>query len=295
MGLPKQQQNDRSAYTLLALSNIKHKDSWEESTINLIGIHGIMNFIKESYDFQYAENSRESIRRQTIHQFEQAGIIERNSDDPERATNSPKTVYSLTEETVALIKDYNTENWENSLEIFFENQSSLIEIYKTERDFKKIPVKIDNDKYVSLSPGKHNLLQKHIVEEFGPRFAPGSKVLYLGDTTDKYLYYDKELAESLNLSNTDKLPDVVLYDEDKEWLFFCEAVTSHGPINNKRIIEINKIIIDSEVEPVYVSCFLNSSDFKKFAHDIAWETEVWFSNNPDHMIHYNGDRFFGPR
>ncbi|MFS2517149.1 MULTISPECIES: BsuBI/PstI family type II restriction endonuclease [Parabacteroides] len=29
--------------------------------------------------------------------------------------------------------------------------------------------------------------------------------------------------------------------------------------------------------------------------DIAWETEVWIAENPGHMIHFNGDRFIGPR
>lgn len=292
--MPKQQQNDRSAYTLLALANIKPNDLWDNASINLIGIHEIMNFIKDYYEFEYAENSRESIRRQTIHQFEQAGIIEKNADDPDRATNSPKTVYSLTEATINLIKDYNKESWDDSLTFFLEKQPSLQELYKVKRDFNKIPVKIDNKNYL-LSPGEHNLLQKHIVEEFAPRFAPGSSLLYLGDTSDKFLYYDERLSKSLNLTNTDKLPDVVLYDKKKKWIFFCEAVTSHGPINDKRIIELNKIIENSNVKPVYISCFLNLADFMKFAPDIAWETEVWFSNNPNHMIHYNGDRFFGPR
>lgn len=296
LGLPRAQQNDRSAYTLLALLDLREDDEWKDSSNKLIGIHEIMQFIGNNYGLVYAENSRETIRRQTIHQFEQAGLIERNADDPTRPTNSPNTVYSIIPETLKLIKNYGTKNWNNELESFLKNKKTLAEIYLSKRKIHKIPVKI-GDKEIVFSPGEHNELQKLIIEEFGARFAKGSKLLYVGDTANKNLYKLERELESIGIPITqhDKLPDVVLYDEQKNWLFLCEAVTSHGPVSPKRYIELEEMLENCECGRIYVSCFLDIQTFKKYADEIAWETEVWIASMPDHMLHYNGDRFIGPR
>lgn len=297
LGLPKRQQNDRSAYTLLALLNLKQNDNWTDATINLIGIHEIIVFIAKEYNFEYAENSRESIRRQTIHQLEQAGIIERNADDPTRPTNSGKTVYSITPEALDVIKSYGTDKWETKLEKFLQNKEKLAEKYLMKRQIHQIPVKIDTDEELIFSPGEHNELQKLIIEEFGSRFAKGSKLLYVGDTADKNLYRLDEELEAIGIPfiEQDKLPDVVLYNKDKNWIFLCEAVTSHGPISPKRFIELEEMLKDCTAGKIYVTCFLDMSTFKRYADKIAWETEVWIAEMPDHLLHYNGDRFMGPR
>lgn len=297
LGLPNRQQNDRSAYTLLALLNLTQNNDWADSSINLVGIHDIILFINKAYSFQYAENSRESIRRQTIHQFEQAGIIERNADDPTRPTNSGKTVYSIIPEALDVLKAYKSKEWEIKLEEFMKNKEKLVEIYLSKRKIHKIPVKIDTGEELIFSPGEHNELQKLIIEEFGSRFAKGSKLLYVGDTAYKDLYRLDEDLEDIGIPfiEQDKLPDVVLYDKEKNWVFLCEAVTSHGPISPKRFVELEEMLSTCTAGKIYVTCFLDVATFKKYADDIAWETEVWIATMPDHMLHYNGDRFMGPR
>ncbi len=294
--LPKRQQNDRSAYTLLSLAGLKKEDNWSDATNSLIGIHGIIVFIADNYGFQYAENSRESIRRQTIHQFEQAGLIERNADDPTRPTNSGKTVYSLTPEALHLLQSFGTSEWNNRLENFLASKDSLAEIYANKRNIHQIPVQIDGEE-ILFSSGEHNLLQKLIIEEFGSRFAKGSKLLYVGDTANKNLHKLDEELETLGIPMTqhDKLPDVVLYDQEKSWLYLCEAVTTHGPVSPKRFIELEEMLNKCSCGKIYVSCFLDIQTFKKYADDIAWETEIWIADMPEHMIHFNGDRFMGPR
>lgn len=79
-----------------------------------------------------------------------------------------------------------------------------------------LPVKINNKDY-RLSPGSHNQLQKAILEEFAPRFAPNSECLYLVDTTQKDLVKNEEKMAELGFDITlhDKMPDVVLYHSDK--------------------------------------------------------------------------------
>jgi len=293
-GLSKRQQNDRSARVLLSLANIKEKDSWRKASNNTIGIHEMITFIADKYNFQYAENSRESIRRQSIHQFEQAGIIIRNTDDPSRPTNSGKTVYSITPETLQVIKTYKSKKWGKELSDFKFNINSLIKKYEKIRQIHMTTIKINNKEY-KFSPGKHNVLQKEIMDYFAPRFAHDTVVVYIGDTAHKRLYLDEEVCKTLSIDVTkhDKLPDVVLYNSQKDWLYLIEAVTSHGPISFKRVIELNEMLQKSDVQKIFVSAFPDFKTFVKYAPEIAWETEVWISENPDHMIHFNGDKFLG--
>lgn len=295
LGLPKKQQNDRSARTLLALANIKKHSSWKDATNHPKIIHEIIEYISKNYDFEYAENSRETIRRQTIHQFEQGGIVLRNADDPSRPTNSPLTNYSLTKEVLKVIKAFNSKRWEEEVSNFLENVGMLSDKYNKRRKAHRIPIVI-RDKEFKLSPGKHNKLQKSIYDKFGPIFAPGSILLYMGDTAKKHLWIDTKYLEKLNIDITshDKLPDVVLYYKEKNWLYLIEAVTSHGPVTPKRRIEIEKMLENTNVKRIYVSAFLDFKTFLEHAKDIAWETEIWIAERPNHMIHYNGDKFLKP-
>ena len=160
----------------------------------------------------------------------------------------------------------------------------------------RVPLKLADGSTVFLSPGEHNTLQTAIIENFGPRFAPGAVVLYLGDTAKKYIVFESGRLAALGVPITehDKLPDIVLYDPKKKWLFMIEAVTSHGPVSSKRHREIESFLGECPAERVYVTAFLSTSDFRNYAAVIAWETEVWIAATPDHMIHFNGMKFLGP-
>lgn len=179
---------------------------------------------------------------------------------------------------------------------FIEEQGTLIEKYSNQREMVRIPIHINGEE-LSFSPGDHNQLQKAIIEELAPRFARGAEVLYLGDTEDKDLIknVDKLRALGVEITAHDKLPDVVLYLEEKNWLYFIESVTSVGPISQKRILEIEAMTENCDCGKIYITAFLDKTTFKKFVADLAWETEVWLAEAPDHMIHLNGDRFIGPR
>jgi len=306
IGLPQSQQNERSALTLLALCNLKEADSWQKAcqvSMSVMGnkanakYKGIMRFIAEHYHKQYAENTRESIRRQTLHQFVQAGIVERNPENPDLPTNSKDNHYRLTIEALNVIKSFGTDRWNKSLATFLKNTIALKEKYSGKRKLHMIPISLQNGEELFFSPGKHNELQIAIIKEFAPRFAPACVLLYIGDTAEKHLYIDKTILAQLNIpvSQHDKLPDVVLYDKERKWLFLIEAVTSHGPVTPKRIIELEEMLSNCSLGKVYVTAFPQFKEFKKYTTDIAWETEVWLADTPDHMIHFNGDRFMGPR
>ena len=176
------------------------------------------------------------------------------------------------------------------------NHPKLIDVYARKRRMTLIPVKINNLDF-TFSTGKHNVLQKAIIEDFAPRFAPGAECLYVGDTIEKALFKNVEKLQKLGFEITlhDKMPDVVLYSEEKNWLYFVEAVTSGGPMNPKRLLEIEEMTKNVTSGKIFVTAFLDVITYKRFIGTLAWDTEVWLADNPDHLIHLNGDRFLGPR
>ena len=292
IGMPDRQQVDLCCYVLLAMANIKETDSWIFATNEWIRIHDIIQFVGANYGVIYAENSREAIRKQALHHFRTAALIEDNGT----ATNSPNYRYRLTAESLEMIRSLGGYKADAMIKRFVTYHEKLIETYASKKEMTKMPVKINNQEF-TFSPGKHNELQKAIIEEFAPRFAPNSECLYVGDTREKDLVKNvgklRKLGFEITLHN--KMPDVVLYREDKNWIYFIESVTSVGPMEPKRIIEISEMTKNVTAGKIFVTVFQNFTVFKKFVDSLAWETEVWISEMPDHMIHMNGDRFMGPR
>ena len=296
LGLPKAQQNERSALTLLALLGLKPEMSWREAEAPLMGITPIMDFIREHYGKRYAANTRETIRRQTVHQFVEAGIAVPNPDDPDRPVNSPKWRYQITPATLALLRTFGDISWDDALRDYRERQPALAEQYRQKRSLQLIPLRIPGKEALLLSPGKHSQLIKSVIEEFGPRFAPGAKALYVGDTGAKMLLFDKSAFEELGLvfDSHGKFPDVVLYLPEKNWLFLIEAVTSHGPVNVKRHTELAVLFSTARAEIIYVTAFPDRHLLARYLAEISWETEVWVAESPSHIIHFDGERFLGP-
>jgi hypothetical protein len=290
--VPPRQQADLCCLVLLAMANLKESDSWSEATNEWIRIHDVIAYIRENYGVSYAENSRETLRKQAMHNFRNAAFIEDNG----KPTNSPNYRYRLTDEMLHLVQSYSTAEWDESKNHFLATHETLVDLYASKRTMRKMPVNINGEEF-TFSPGKHNELQKAIIEEFAPRFAPHSECLYVGDTIQKDLVKNADKLKELGFSITlhDKMPDVVLYSEEKNWLYFIESVTSVGPMEPKRIREIEEMTEGVTSGKIYVTAFLDFKTFKKFSDALAWETEAWIADMPDHMIHLNGDKFLGPR
>jgi adenine-specific DNA-methyltransferase len=296
LGLPKAQQNERSALTLLSLVNLAPSGNWQDIEPMLIGVTPIMDWCRDIYGKEYAPNTRETFRRQTLHQFVDGGLCAYNPDKPDRPVNSPKACYQLIPETFALLRNYGTENWDIELADWLKKKSTLTQQYAMARDMEMIPLTLDDGSIIKLSPGIHSQLIHDIVSDFGPRFAPGSEVIYLGDTGAKEDFFRKNRLAELGVivDRKGKLPDVVLYWPEKDWLLLIESVTSHGPVDGKRHLELSKLFQHASPGLVYVTAFPDRKTMSKFLCDISWETEVWAAEAPTHMIHFNGDRFLGP-
>jgi type II restriction enzyme len=296
--MPAAQQNPNAVYTLLAFANVGPRTAWHKASDPRRTPHDVIAFARDGFQKIYAENTRETIRRQAIHQFVQGGILARNPDDPSLATNSPRTHYALTPEALEVIRTFGTREFESAVQRFLTaKKGGLMARYGRARRSAAVAVSLPGGASLKLSPGAHNTLQADIIQIFRPRFAPASIVLYLGDTDHKTKVVDEPRLAALGVPVTkhDKLPDIVLYDELRGWLFLIEAVTSHGPVSSKRHVELETVLANAEPGRVYVSAFPSFREFKKYAEEIAWETEVWVAEFPEHLLHYNGDRFFGPR
>lgn len=296
LGLPTQQQNERSALTLLSLLDLKPANNWEDASDPLMGITPMMEFFQEHYGKRYAPNTRETVRRQTVHQFLQAAVIIANPDKPSRPTNSPKAVYQIEPSVLKLVRSFGRPGWKRELLRYLQTVNTLKKLYARERKMRRLPVKLATGQELRLSPGGQNVLVKKIMDEFCPLFTPGSNVIYVGDTEKKWAYFDSDALSRLGVEIEEhgKMPDVVVYFAEKNWLVLIEAVTSHGPVNPKRRQELKTLFSGSNAGLVFVTSFLGRKAMVKYLNDISWETEVWIAESPTHLIHFNGERFLGP-
>ena len=292
LGMPKTQQADICCYVLLAMAGIKPDTLWKDAGNEWIRIHDIIQFANTYYGSTYAENSRETFRKQALHHFRNAALVEDNG----KATNSPNYRYRLTEETLQMVRTFQTSEWQKSVSRFLEYHEKLVDMYASKKKMTMMPVRINGADF-QFSIGRHNELQKAIIQEFAPRFAPNSECLYVGDTIEKDLVKNVDKLKELGFEITlhDKMPDVVLYREDKDWIYFVESVTSVGPMDAKRILEITEMTKSVAAGKIFVTAFLDFKTYKRFSGTLAWETEVWIAEMPEHMIHLNGDKFLGPR
>jgi hypothetical protein len=296
LGLPRQQQNERSALTLLSLLNLKPADRWQDAENPLIGITPMMGFFEAYYGKRYAPNTRETVRRQTVHQFMQAALIVPNPDKPSRPTNSPWAMYQIEPSALNLLQGYGKRGWKKRLREYLHTVEPLNKLYAGERDMERIPVTLANGRALRLSPGGHNALVKKILDEFCPIFTPGGRIVYVGDTGEKWAYFDAAILQKLGVKIEEhgKMPDVVLHYVAKNWLVLIEAVTSHGPVNPKRRQELKVLFAGSKAGLVFVTAFHDRHKMMKYLDEISWETEAWVAESPTHLIHFNGERFLGP-
>jgi hypothetical protein len=290
------QRNEIAAYTLLAMLDLQPDVPWEDSQAPLRGITPVIDFIAESYGVRYAPNTRETIRDDAVKFFVEAGLLIRNPDEPNRPTNSGKTVYQIEPSALAMLRKLGTPGWATALEKYRTSRESIKHEIARKRNLARVPVTLPDGSQVALSPGGQNPLIKAIIEHFCPAFAPGGVVIYIGDTENKFVHLEVEGLKFLGvtLDSAAKMPDVIVHYTAKNWLLLIEAVTSAGPVDGKRRKELKELFAGCKAGLVFVTAFETRRTMQSFVSHIAWESEVWIAEDPDHMIHFNGERFLGP-
>jgi hypothetical protein len=194
------------------------------------------------------------------------------------------------------LRAFGTPTWEKDLRAYLSSVETLAKRYARERKMRRIPLRLPTGQKITLSPGGQNVLVQKIVTDFSEYFTPGGIPLYVGDTGDKFAYFDREGLRALGvtLETHGKMPDVIIHHTERNWLVLVEAVTSHGPINPKRRDELKRLFSGSRPGIVYVTAFLDRKTMVQYLSEISWETEVWVAEAPTHLIHFNGERFLGP-
>ncbi len=289
---------ERMALAFLALCDVKTSNDWDKAKSLADGYslktRDIIDYINNYFAEKISRGSYDDIRRKDLKHPSLAGIV--ISDRPQSARNAPNRAWAINPTYIELIRAYHQDNWEDMAFKFLDGKTVLREELSTQRNLTKIPIQLPSGVILEFGPGDHNQLQKAIVEEFLPRYGYGAQVIYIGDANDKFLYYDKNFAQSIGLMQLahEELPDVLAYSHKKNWLYLIEAVYSSGAITPERVITLQPFLRSCTADVIFVTAFSNRSIFKKFVADIAWETEVWIASSPDHLIHFDGEKFLGP-
>ncbi|MFD5627081.1 BsuBI/PstI family type II restriction endonuclease [Streptomyces sp. NPDC127072] len=296
-GFDAQRYNVRSAVTLLALAGLKPGDHWAHSTTPRLGVQKIMDWSGAHWAKPYATGSREDFRKKTLRQWVDNGFAVLNADNLNIATNSQLNEYCLSDEAVQAVRSYGTDDFEEALVSFLNEATQAVKARAEALHAAMISVDLSDGEEFLLSPGGQNPLLQKMVKEFKPRFAPGAKVLYLGDTRGKHTHFEERIFEEilgLTFDPHGRMPDLVLHDEVRGWLFLMEAVKSKGPFDDERHRALRELFATPVAGLVFVNCFENREAMRQWLPELAWETEAWVADDPDHLIHLNGSRFLGP-
>ena len=294
--------NKRKALALLAIADLTPKKPWSKAAIFKtpssynVGTRQIIKFWNQHYGETLSLGSYDDVRRKDLIYLVKAGIALKSAGQPRANTNNHTRGYAVAPSAADLLHTYGTPRWTVAVKNFLSKAGILREKLERTRQQSLVSVTLPNGKSLNLSYGPHNDLQKAIIMDFLPRFIPGAEVLYVGDTTNKALIRKDDHLRRLGFNDLshDTLPDIVAYDQKRNWIILVEAVHSANPISQLRHLILEELTEACSDPRIYVSAFENRKLFKKMLLEISWETEVWLADTPDHLIHFDGDRFLGP-
>ncbi|WP_336797390.1 BsuBI/PstI family type II restriction endonuclease [Erwinia aphidicola] len=291
---------ERAAMSFLALCSITKNSTWNEATSIEDGVilttRKIITFINDNFEEDISSGSYDDIRRKDLLRPVGMGLVVKSAKNPDADTNDGTRGYAIENNFGKLIRSFGSPAWKKELSEF-KIDEEYISLFNSDRKLKTLKVKISKDLIVELDDGPHNKIQKAVIDQFLPNFGHNATVLYVGDTSEKLMYKCSAEMVLLGLDIDDRgmLPDIIAFSEEKKWIYLIEAVHSSNPLNAERCIELKRTVLkDCPYGVVFVTAFLTRKDFAKWMPEIAWETEVWLAEKPEHMIHFNGDKFLGP-
>lgn len=290
---------EKMAKAFLAVAGLQPKTPWADAKDSSDGLQLLSRQIIAAMNLYWgegiADSSYDDIRRKDLVLPVAALVVLNSAKNPDANTNDGTRGFALNPTAAVAIRAFGTPQWITEVATFLHGRQSLAEQLQRQRNLARIPVRVKNGLTLTFSPGAHNLLQKHVIENFLPIFGFGAQVLYVGDTANKSLFVDQAGLAKLAFFELahDKLPDVVAYSKTKNWLYLIEAVTTVNPISELRRRTLSLLTAKCTADVIYITAFADRASYRRHAHDIAWETEVWIADAPEHMIHFNGDKFLG--
>ena len=299
-GIPIEKETERMkekmALNFLTLTDIKVGGKWSDAkdvTEIQLKTRDIIRYVNEHFNENRSSGSYDDVRRRELKPLVLAKIIVNSK--PDSAHNDSTRGYGVATDYCKVVRLYKTDSWKKALVNIVREKGRFSDRIDP-RKVKKVEIDIPDRDHVYLSLGEHNILQKKIIEDMMPVFCSGSEILYLGDTAKKQVINNEDKLNTLNFFELKHgmLPDIVAYSQKQNWLYLIEAVYTSNPISNNRKIELKDITKDCKAKIIFISAFLNRTDFRKYVSCIAWETEVWLADEPNHMIHFNGDKIQTP-
>jgi len=290
---------EKMSMSFLALCAMNESKAWAEvlsiTDGHVLRTREIITYLNEHFEESLSLSSYDDIRRKDLIRLVGMGLVVKSANKPNADTNDGTRGYALEANFANLIRAYNSEEWVSKLSLFKLDQDYIEQFY-SKREIAKLEVQLEEGLIISLDNGLHNKIQKAVIEKFLPIYGYRAKVLYIGDTSNKHIheYSDQMIKLGLNIEDRGMLPDIVAFSAEKNWLYLIEAVHSSNPLNPERCIELRRgILKDCPYGVVFVTAFLTKKEFAKWLPQIAWETEVWLVETPEHLIHFNGDKFLG--
>lgn len=289
---------ERMAMAFLAAADLRPGVAWSEARSvadgRAISTREIIEYWNAHFEERVSPGGYDDVRRKDLLYLVEAGVVV--PSQPDAARNDPSRGYALEPEYIHAVRAFGTDAFDAEVERALSGQTTLAEKHKALRELQRIPIQIAAGKSLSFGPGEHNALIRAVIEQFLPRYGHGAEVLYVGDAENKDLHIDKQRLQELGFFDLahGELPDVVAYSESKGWLYVVEAVHSFGPISAVRRDRLTALLDKCTAGVVFVTAFATRVTFRKWVKDIAWETEVWIAEEPDHLVHFDGVRFLGP-
>lgn len=292
----------RLARIFLAVCKIEPTTPWEDAAAPINEVQwaprsrDIIDFINKHYGESISPGSYDDIRRKNLDYLVEAKLASKSARRPDSNTNDGTRGYALNPQAAALIQSYGKPDWKSHVDAFVSVAGRLDALLERKRERRGAPVSLPGGIDVILREGPHNALQRAIVEHLIPHFVLEPVVLYIGDSDSKKLHSEDALLRDIGLFELshDRLPDIVVLDKARKWVFFIEAVHTSNPMSPLRHLMLERAASDCKLGIVFVSAFMDRKSLARWLPYISWETEVWLADTPDHMIHFNGDRFLGP-
>ena len=291
MGGMTERQRTKTAMDFLALANMRRGKKWPDAadvTTVKLGTREIIAYVNRHFGEKISRGSYDDIRRKDLKPLIQAGVVEHSK--PESARNDPGRGYGLSARYCKAVRAFGTPEWSGML-------SGVAKVPKPPAGPKRMAVEIPDREHVYLSLGDHNILQKRIIEDMMPVFCPrDTGILYLGDSARKQIINEGEKLGQLGFAEVGHglLPDVVAYSKAKDWIYLIEAFNTSNPISDTRKADMEKLTEKCTAKVIFITAFLDRTAFRKEIANIAWATDVWLADTPEHMIHFDGTRFLEP-
>ena len=287
------------ARVFLSLAGLTTRKGWAElqdADTHQLSTKRILAYGREHWGEKRSDGSYDDVRRQDLKLLTLSGVVIAAANKPGATTNDGTRGYGIHPVVAAVARMYATPQWAGAIDRFRKVWPSLTDELARRRELEMLPVTLPNGETIRFKPDPHNRLQELVISKFLPFFGHGAEVLYVGDATEKAKVVDEAYLKELGMFELghEELPDIVAYSKSRNWLYLIEAVTTANPVTEERRLTLERRLAACKAERIYVTAFLDRPSFRKFAASIAWETEAWVADAPEHLVHFNGNKFLGP-